>query len=159
VKIDVNELREMAQTGLRWTPSEMTITAKLARAVLALLNALAAKDAECERLRGAVLRPLTEREVQAALHEGRAEAMAATGDNAWTSLLKQRDELRQQLSAISAARDEACDIAERHIFAPPLNVGGHPIRVEQHYAEVAVVDGTANYRAKERIRQLRGVGK
>lgn len=48
--------------------------------------------AEVEGLRTCMLVPLTEQQVIAALHEGRAEAMAATGDNAWTSLLKQRDE-------------------------------------------------------------------
>jgi hypothetical protein len=53
-----------------------------------------------------VLRPLTAREVEAALHEGRAEAMAATGDNAWTTLLRQRDEARSALAKAEAERDE-----------------------------------------------------
>jgi hypothetical protein len=78
-----------------------------------LRHQLAAANAEIERLRGRVLQPLTEREIQDALHEGRAVAMAATGDNAWTSLLKQRDDARQQLAAMTAARNEACDIASR----------------------------------------------
>jgi chromosome segregation ATPase len=61
--------------------------------------------AEVEKLRNRVLVPLTEREVQAALHEGRAEAMAATGDNAWTSLLAQRDAARIEAIRARAERD------------------------------------------------------
>lgn len=70
------------------------IAAASPQTVLALLD-------EIERLRSQrdPLRPLTPREIEAALHEGRAEAVAATGDNAWTSLLRQRDEARQQLAA------------------------------------------------------------
>jgi hypothetical protein len=47
-----------------------------------------------------VLRVLTPKQIEAALHEGRAEAMAATGDNAWTSLMKQRDEARKELAEL-----------------------------------------------------------
>lgn len=56
-----------------------------------------------------VLRVLTPAQIEAALHEGRAEAMAATGDNAWTSLLKQRDEAvkeRDELRMLLKERDE-----------------------------------------------------
>jgi ribosomal protein L29 len=47
-----------------------------------------------------VLRVLTPEQITAALHEGRAEAMASTGDNAWTSLLRQRDEARRELAEL-----------------------------------------------------------
>ncbi len=56
-----------------------------------------------------VLRPLTEEEVVAALHEGRAERMVAQGDNAWTTLMKQRDDAikeRDELRMLLKERDE-----------------------------------------------------
>lgn len=62
-----------------------------------LATALLHLAAEVERLKGCVLRPLTEREIEQALHEGRAEAMSATGDNAWSSLLDDRDRLRAEV--------------------------------------------------------------
>ena len=54
-----------------------------------------------------VLRPLSAAEVEAALHEGRAEAMAATGDNAWTSLLRQRDEARAEVEKMRKVYEAA----------------------------------------------------
>ena len=83
----------------------------------ALRVALRELEGENARLRNRVLVPLTEREVRAALHEGRAEAMAATGDNAWTSLLKQRDEARARLARVEpivqAAEAMAAELRER----------------------------------------------
>jgi ABC-type amino acid transport substrate-binding protein len=66
---------------------------------------LLAAVAEIERLHKRVLVPLTEQQVVAALHEGRAEAMAATGDNAWASLLIQRDAARIEAIRAQAERD------------------------------------------------------
>lgn len=57
---------------------------------------------EIERLRNP---PLTEAQVIAALHEGAAERAAAEGDNAWTSLLHQRQELTEQVAKLSNEND------------------------------------------------------
>ena len=54
-----------------------------------------------------VLQPLTAEQVKRALHEGRAEAMAAAGDNAWSSLLSQRDAAIARAEAVEKERDEA----------------------------------------------------
>jgi hypothetical protein len=63
-------------------------------------NLEAERDAlrvENEKLRGAVLRPLDTSDVIAALHEGHAERKVAEHDNAWTSLMRQRDEARAEV--------------------------------------------------------------
>lgn len=67
------------------------------------------KELSERRIKGDVLRPLTEEEIVAALNEGRAERMVAQHDNAWTSLMKQRDEAvkeRDELRMLLKERDE-----------------------------------------------------
>lgn len=78
-------------------------------ALPALIDRVEELERERDEARNRVLRPLTEREVQAALHEGRAEAMAATGDNAWTSLLTARDKLAAECERLRALVNRAAD--------------------------------------------------
>jgi hypothetical protein len=95
---------------------------------------------EVERLRNRVLVPLTELEVQAALHEGRAEAMAATGDNAWTSLLKQRDEARAEVELLRRDGDatrEALIIQRDAVNDDNMRLRARLARIEPVY-EAAV---------------------
>jgi hypothetical protein len=80
-----------------------TLKARLRNAEAQLATAVEERD----EARNAVLRPMTEAQVEAALHEGRAEAMAATGDNAWTSLLKQRDSWKARAEAAEKEREIA----------------------------------------------------
>jgi hypothetical protein len=44
------------------------------------------------------LTPLTAEQVKAALHEGYAERKVAEGDNAWMSIMRQRDRLAEALA-------------------------------------------------------------
>jgi chromosome segregation ATPase len=65
--------------------------------------------AEVETLRNRVLVPLTEQQIVAALHEGRAEAMAATGDNAWASIVGREHAARIEAIRAKAERDSFHD--------------------------------------------------
>lgn len=90
------------------------------------IDQLRARLAECERQRDAaiaerdtaraalarcqeaVLRgPITDAEVVEALAEGRAERRIAEGDNAWATIIRQRDTARAELAAMTTERDEA----------------------------------------------------
>ena len=72
----------------------------------ALIEAVEARDP---------LKPLTPRQIEEALAEGRAESRMAQGDNAWTTIVKQRDEARAQWAAASASRwsGAGCQYCER----------------------------------------------
>ena len=72
------------------------------RAAVVEVDRLRAKvsDMRSEAVRAAMLTPLTAEQVKRALHEGRAEAMAATGDNAWTTLLLDRDRLAARVGEL-----------------------------------------------------------
>jgi hypothetical protein len=58
-----------------------------------------------KRLRGSVLTPLAPAEIEAALHAGAVESAVARGDNAWTSLVRQRDRYRAVFEAACAYVD------------------------------------------------------
>jgi len=96
--------------------------------VLQLLDALAAKDAECERL-------TTERNDERRHHEDLFAQYHATARKTCDSLVK-------QLSAMTAARDEACRIANVAL--------GRLCHVEH------IADWQPDL---ERVTRLRGVGK
>jgi hypothetical protein len=66
--------------------------------------------AEVEKLRSAVLRPLDTSDVIAALHEGHAERKVAEHDNAWTSLMRQRDEARAEVERMRPVYEAAIAI-------------------------------------------------
>lgn len=100
--------------------------------VLALLDII---DRQRDTLLG---KPITEAEVKQALAQGRIERKIAEGDHAWRSLVDRNEALTQQLSAMTAARDELADIA----VANTPNTDPH-----DSFAEV-----------RERIAALRKVG-
>jgi hypothetical protein len=75
---------------------------RLAKALVEAYTLNEVLTAERDRLRAAVRgAPITEKQVVTELHEGHAERRAAEGDNAWRSLLSDRDRLR-------ALVEEAC---------------------------------------------------
>lgn len=132
--VDIDRLRELARNTLSQEGPNVIGSASWFRSrSMDLATGMLELIAEIEKLRNRVLQPLTEREIQQALHEGRAKAMAATGDNAWTSLLKQRDEARQQLATVTVARDEACDALDSWIAGEFL---GQPKKLAEASARV-----------------------
>ena len=100
---------ELAEARALCEPTDLPMSSALPKVRAALVRALA----EVERLRAVtVLTPLTTDDVVSALHEGHAERRAAEGDNAWTSLLRQRDTARDASRQFAAAYDRA--VAEKH---------------------------------------------
>lgn len=70
-------------------------------------------EAERDAARAALLRdPITPSEINLALAEGKAESMAAQGDNAWTTMTNEVARLRSALTEMTAARDELADLAD-----------------------------------------------
>lgn len=94
---NAEEAKRLSAELASWAPA---CNAVMSAILLSASQQLAGACEEVERLRGAVLRPLTEAEVVSALYEGRAEAMAATGDNAWSSLLADRDRLAARVAEL-----------------------------------------------------------
>jgi hypothetical protein len=69
------------------------------RSTRGLLDEIDRLREENRRLRDAALtEPLTIEQVTAALHEGHAQRRVAEHDNAWTSLVRQRDRFRAALA-------------------------------------------------------------
>lgn len=81
--------------------------ARLTAACDEAITKVAEVEGERNALRNSVLRVITPAEITAALNEGHAERRAAQGDNAWTALLRQRDEARAALNAGADSTAEA----------------------------------------------------
>jgi hypothetical protein len=85
--------------------------------------------------------PLTTDEVRAALHAGHVERRMAEGDNAWTSLVRQRDEARalaDQCAGVASGRKAAFEA----LPAEHPCKDGHTFRVRSargHYEWSCVV--------------------
>jgi hypothetical protein len=63
---------------------------------------------EIERLKSKLWRPLSHVEMIDALAEGAAESRMAQGDNAWTTIVKQRDEARAEVDRMRPVVEAAC---------------------------------------------------
>lgn len=102
-----------------------------------LCEQLAAANAEIERLRAP--KPLTEAEIVGALAAGRIERKCAEGDHAWASLVERNQTFVEQLAAMTAARDEACDLAEEANGDP--SSCSHNVMIGERIAELRKVGG------------------
>ena len=116
-------------------------------------------QSEVKRLRAelthqAVLRPLTPQEIEDALNNGRAESMAARGDNAWTSLLAQRDAALAQVERLRATLDMIRHDMDRAVAAHDPTDPRHHSHGGQHHNGRCCDFGNVNPSSVVHMRRL-----